>query len=62
MKVNKYAKAIVAALAAAASATVPAMSDDVLSLNDGITIAIAAILAGAAVWGVPNKEAKPGQS
>lgn len=50
MNLSRYSKAI----AAAAGAIAVAVSDGILDLNDGITIALA-VLAAAGVYLVPNK-------
>lgn len=55
----RYAKAITAALAAGLAAVVPALADDRVTTGEWVTIAGAVLVAGAAVWGVPNKPPPP---
>lgn len=50
-----YAKAAVGAAIAGLSALVPAMDDNTISLAEGITAVVAALVAFSAVWGVKNK-------
>lgn len=54
MKVNRYAKAIVGCLVAAGGASVQAMSDDVITTSEWVTIALAGLAALGVVWAVPN--------
>lgn len=49
----EYAKAIVGALVAAASAGIPVI-DDGLSPSEVLIIAVAALTAFGAVWAIPN--------
>jgi hypothetical protein len=57
---NRYAKAVVAAVGAGASAFYAANADSVMSQNDWITVAVAVITVGTATWGVQNAPAKEG--
>jgi hypothetical protein len=53
VKVAKYAKTIVAGVIAGATALTVAMGDDVLTVTEGITVALA-ILGAFGVYVVPN--------
>ncbi|MFF0469321.1 hypothetical protein ACFYPX_18055 [Micromonospora zamorensis] len=53
MKIGKYAKTIVAAVVAGATALTVAMGDDTLTATEGITVALA-ILGALGVYVVPN--------
>lgn len=57
MKITRYAKFIVAALGAAASALTVALGDDVLTSTEAITVAVA-ILTALSVVVVPNSAPK----
>lgn len=50
-----YAKAAVGGLAAGSAALVTALADDVVSSAEWVTVVSAALVAAAAVWGVPNR-------
>lgn len=52
-KPSEYAKAIVGALVAGASAAIP-MVDDGLTTSEVLGIAVAVLVAFSAVWAVPN--------
>lgn len=54
----EYAKAIVGALVAAASAGIPVI-DDGLSPSEVLIIAVAALTAFGAVWAIPNAAPAP---
>lgn len=53
MKIAKYAKTIVAAIVAGATALTVAMGDDTLTATEGIAVALA-ILGALGVYVVPN--------
>lgn len=53
MKITRYAKFIVAAMGAAASALTVALGDDILTTTEGITVAVA-ILTAISVVVIPN--------
>ena len=53
MKIGKYAKTIVAAIVAGATALAVAMGDDTLSTTEGVTVALA-VLGALGVYVVPN--------
>ncbi|MFI6270744.1 hypothetical protein [Micromonospora zamorensis] len=53
MKIAKYAKTIVAAVVAGATALTVAMGDDTLTSTEGITVALA-ILGAFGVYALPN--------
>lgn len=55
MALSRYAKAIVAALTAGLGALATAVQDDVISTQEWVTIAIAAVGALGVTWAVPNK-------
>lgn len=57
---KKYAKAAAGAALAGLGAAYIAADDGAFSLQEWIGIAQAAIAAGAAVWGIPNRAATPG--
>jgi hypothetical protein len=54
-KLAPYLKAITAALVAGLGAVAAALDDDSLSTQEGVTVAIAFLVALGAVWAVPNK-------
>ncbi|MEV2236712.1 hypothetical protein [Micromonospora sp. NPDC049891] len=59
MKVGRYAKTIVAAVVAGATALTVAMGDDVLTTTEGITVALA-VLGAFGVYVVPNaRDSRP---
>ena len=51
------AKAITAAVGAFGAAFATAYTDQVVSSGEWITIVVATIVAAAAVWAIPNREA-----
>jgi hypothetical protein len=56
MKVSKYAKAIVAGVAAGAAALGTALADNQITTQEALT-AVAAVLAALGLtWAVPNKK------
>ncbi|MFF7966776.1 hypothetical protein ACFZC3_15590 [Streptomyces sp. NPDC007903] len=55
MKVARYWKAVVAAVAAGASAATPALADGKLTAPEITTIILAVIGGGGITWAVPNK-------
>lgn len=62
MKVARYAKTIVAAVVAGATALTVAMGDDVITATEGITVALA-VLGALGVYVVPNaQEDRPGST
>lgn len=56
MKIGTVAKAIVGAVAAGASAAVPLLTDDAVSLADIVAIAAAVLATFGVVYAVPNAE------
>lgn len=61
MKVSKYAKAVVAAVVAAAGTVGTALADDVISTGEAWTIAGVVLGALGFTWAVPNrKQVEPG--
>lgn len=54
MSINRYAKAIVGAVVAALSAYQVAQTDNVITTQEWVTIAVAFVTALSIVWGVPN--------
>ncbi|MBE4735681.1 hypothetical protein [Streptomyces caniscabiei] len=59
MKIAKYAKAVVAALAAGAGSLGAAVTDDVVTAAEGWTALTAVLVALGFTWAVPNKQADP---
>lgn len=57
MTIAQYAKAIAAVVSAAATALGTAASDGVITTEEWVGVAIAAVLAGVAVYRVPNAPA-----
>lgn len=55
MVVAKYAKAITAAVIIGLGGVSVAISDDLITTQEWVTIAIAFVTALGAVWAVPNK-------
>lgn len=55
MKISKYWKAVVAAVATGSGGLATAMNDDILSKAEASTILIAVVTAAVATWAVPNK-------
>lgn len=55
MSPREYAKAIVAALVAFLTALVTGLTDDHLTALEWVVAALAAVTAGGAVFGVPNR-------
>lgn len=60
MKIAKYWKAIVAALAAGAGTLGAALSDDSVTAAEGWAALIAVLGALGFTWAVPNKPSPPG--
>lgn len=56
MKISSTAKAIVAGLAAGATAAVTAVQDNHLTTGEGVTIALAVLGAWGITYAVPNKK------
>lgn len=56
MKVSKYAKAVVAAVVAAAGTVGTALNDDVITAGEAWTIAGVVLAALGFTWAVPNKQ------
>jgi len=54
MKISKYAKAAVSALAAGAGSLSVAVADDVVSAAEGWTALVAVLVALGFTWAVPN--------
>lgn len=50
-----YAKAIVAGVIAALTSLVQALDDGNVSIQEGVAVALAGLIALAAVYGIPNK-------
>lgn len=55
MRVSKYAKAVVAALAAGAGSLSVAVTDDIVTAAEGWAALIAVLGALGFTWAVPNK-------
>lgn len=62
MRLSRYAKAIVAAFAAGLGAMAAAAEDDVISLQEWVTVGIAAVGALGVTWAVPNKTPQNGDT
>ncbi|WP_112469407.1 hypothetical protein [Streptomyces triticisoli] len=56
MRISSIAKAIVAGIAAGATAAVTAVQDGVLDTGDGVTIVLAILGAWGITWAVPNRQ------
>jgi hypothetical protein len=56
MKVSKYAKAVVGAVAAGATALGTALVDNSISGQEWVTVAAAVLATFGLTWAVPNKE------
>lgn len=56
MKVSKYWKAVVAALAGGAGSLGTAVQDGTLTQAEGLTAVLVALAAAGAVWRVPNQQ------
>ncbi|CBG71859.1 hypothetical protein SCAB_48081 [Streptomyces scabiei 87.22] len=56
MRISKYAKAVVAALAAGAGSLSVAVTDDVVSAAEGWAALIAVLAALGFTWAVPNRQ------
>lgn len=54
-----YAKAVTAALVAGLGALATALDDSAVSAQEGVTVAIALLVALGAVWAVPNRPSEP---
>lgn len=61
MRITRYAKAIVAALAAGAGTLSVAVTDDVVTAAEGWAALIAVLGALGFTWAVPNKPATTGK-
>ncbi|MFC8704729.1 hypothetical protein ACFUIV_21380 [Streptomyces anulatus] len=59
MKISSAAKAVVAGLAAGATAAVTAVQDQVLTTGEGVTIALAVLGAWGITYAVPNRPSEP---
>lgn len=59
MKISKYWKAVVAALAAGAGTLSTAVLDDTVTAAEGWAALIAVLAALGFTWAVPNKQAEP---
>jgi hypothetical protein len=59
-KVKPYAKAVAGAAVAGLSAYGTALADGTVTSGEWVGVALAAVAAGAAVFGVPNKPAPGG--
>lgn len=57
----KIAKALVAALTAGLGSLATALADNAVSAEEWSTIALTAVVALGAVWGVPNRQAAAGK-
>lgn len=55
MRISKYAKAVVAAVAAGAGSLSVAVTDDVVTAAEGITAVLAVLGALGFTWAVPNR-------
>jgi hypothetical protein len=55
----RYAKAIVGAVIAGATALLPALDDNAITSTEWLITAIATVAALGVVWAVPNKPATP---
>ncbi|MDT9695373.1 hypothetical protein [Streptomyces sp. P17] len=58
MRVSRYAKAVVAAIAAGAGSLGTAMHDGTITQAEGVTAVLLTVGALTAVWRVPNREPK----
>lgn len=56
---QRYLKAIVAAVAAGAASLVTALDDGTITGQEGVTAALAVLAALGITWAVPNKPAPP---
>lgn len=61
MWISKYAKAVVAALAAGAGSLSVAVTDDVVTAAEGWSALIAVLAALGFTWAVPNKAPTTGE-
>lgn len=59
MNVGKYAKAVVAALAAGSATLLTALGDGVVTNGEWVTVTLAILSALGVVYTVPNSEDKP---
>jgi hypothetical protein len=59
MRISKYAKAVVAALAAGATAVTTAAQDGQITGEEWVTAAIAVLGALGLTWWVPNRQGDP---
>jgi hypothetical protein len=60
VKVSKYAKAGVAAVAAGAASLVTALDDGVVTTQESVTAGLAMLAALGITWAVPNRQAARG--
>ncbi|WP_326786470.1 hypothetical protein [Streptomyces sp. NBC_00151] len=56
MKIARYAKSLIAGLAAGSAAAVTAVQDNVLSTGESVTIALAVLGAWGITYAVPNRQ------
>lgn len=56
MRISKMWKAVVAGLAAGTASLATALGDGVLTMQEGLTVAGAVVVAGWATYQVPNKQ------
>lgn len=59
MKISKYWKAAVAAVAAGAASLVTALDDGTITTQEGLTAVVAVLGALGLTWAVPNRQADP---
>ncbi|MFI1767535.1 hypothetical protein ACH41H_36560 [Streptomyces sp. NPDC020800] len=59
MKVSRYWKAVVAAVAAGAGAAATALQDGTVTAAEGVTIVLAVLGGLGFTWAVPNRPAAP---
>ena len=62
MKVSKYAKAVVAALAAGTASLSTALDDGTVTSQEGLVAGLAVLGALGLTWLVPNRQATPPSS
>ena len=56
MKISKYWKAVVAALAAGTASLVTALDDSTVTTQEGLTAVVAVLAALGLTWAVPNRQ------
>ncbi|MFH9073459.1 hypothetical protein [Streptomyces alboflavus] len=59
MRISKYWKAVVAAVAAGAAALATALDDGTVTAQEGLTVGLAVLGALGLTWAVPNKARTP---